>query len=113
MHPHWVPYGFYLQFVQIKVDFNLDKATRLHSSFSNSSGAHEEFELLKNLMSTNITKISMELFQSPKKTFYVIITRVPFSFTDSTNQCKALHVILNWSDVDIFLGGSRTAPWKF
>ena len=45
-------------------------------------------------MRTNITKTSMELFQSSKQTFYVINTHVPFSFTDSTNRCKALHVIL-------------------
>ena len=54
-------------------------------------------------MRTNITKPSMELIQSPppkkKKTFYVINNQVSFSFTDSTNRCKALHVILNRSDV--------------
>ena len=50
-------------------------------------------------MRTNITKTFMELFKSPKKTFYDINTKVPFSFTESTNRCKALHVILNRSDV--------------
>ena len=51
-------------------------------------------------MRTNITKISKELFQSPQKTFYVINTNVPYSFTDSTNRC-----ILNRSDVESFFGG--------
>ena len=51
-------------------------------------------------MRTNINKTSMELFQGPKNTFYVINTQVPFSFTDSTNRRKALHVILNRSDVE-------------
>ena len=41
-----------------------------HSSFSNSN-RHGEFRLLKILISTNIDKTSMELFQSPPKTFYV------------------------------------------
>ena len=55
-------------------------------------------------MRTNITKIFMKLLQSPKITFYVINSHVPFSFTDSTNRCKARHVILNRSDVEsIFL----------
>ena len=31
-------------------------------------------------------------------------TQVPFSFTDSTNRCKALHVILNRFNVESFLG---------
>ena len=48
----------------------------------------------------------------PPKTFYVMNTYVPFSFTDSTNQCKALNVILNRSNADSFLGGSGRAPWK-
>ena len=46
----------------------------------------------------------MELFQSPKKTSYVINTHVPFPFTDSTNRCIALNVILNRSDVESFWG---------
>ena len=41
---------------------------------------HEEFGLLTILMRTNITKTSMELFQSPTN------THVPFSFIDSTNR---------------------------
>ena len=51
-------------------------------------------------MRTNITKNSLELFQSPQKTLYDINTHVPFSFADSTNQ--ALHVILNSSDIESF-----------
>ena len=55
---------------------------------------------------TNITETSMELIQSPPKklSMYVINAQLPFSFTKSTNQCKALYVILNRSDVDSFLG---------
>ena len=40
--------------------------------------------------------------ESPQKTFYVMNNHVPFSFTDSTNRCKALQVILNRSDVESF-----------
>ena len=49
-----------------------------HRSFSNSSGM------------TNSGFTSMELFQSspPQKK-----DKVPFFFSDSTNRCKALHVI--------------------
>ena len=50
---------------------------------------------------------------SKKNTFYVINTQVPFSFTDSTSRCKALHVILNQSDVESVFLGPETAPWKF
>ena len=42
----------------------------------------------------------MELFQIVKKNIYDINTHVPFYFTDSINRCKALHVILNRSDVE-------------
>ena len=43
-------------------------------------------------------KTFMELFKSQKK--IVLNTHVSFSFTDWTNRCKALHVILNRSDVE-------------
>ena len=56
------------------------------------------------MVRTNITKTFMELFQSPHKTFYSINTQVLFSFTDSTNRCKAIHVILNLSDAESFWG---------
>ena len=72
-----------------------------HSSFCNSYW-HEEFGQFKILMRTNITKTSMELFQSPTKLSTCINTHVPFSFTDLTNRCKALHVIYNRSDVESF-----------
>ena len=53
-------------------------------------------------------KNSMELFQSSKKTFCIIYTHIPFSLTDSTNQCKALQVILNPSGVEsLFLGSEQ------
>ena len=34
------------------------------------------------------------------------------SFTDSTNRCKALHVLLNCSDLESIFWGPGTAPWK-
>ena len=42
--------------------------------------------------------------RAPQKTFYVINTQVPFSFTDLTNRYKDLHVISNQSGVEGFLG---------
>ena len=62
-------------------------------------------------MRTNITKTSMELIRNKKK-FFVINTPVPFSFTDLTNRCKALHMIFNRSGVETFWG-LWTSSWNF
>ena len=54
-------------------------------------------------MRTNITNSSMELIQSPNKNCPRHKYHVPFSFTDSTNRFKALHVNLYRSDVESFI----------
>ena len=72
-----------------------------HSSFSNSSGMVNSGFWKSWCAPCNVTKKSMELFQSTKITFCVINNHVPFSFTDSTNRCN---VILDRSDVESFWG---------
>ena len=47
------------------------------------------------------------------KTFYVINTHLPFSFTDSTNRCKGLHVILNRAGVENFIELSLKEQWIY
>ena len=75
----------------------------MHSSFSYSSGMTDS-----GFWNSRCAPISLKLpwscSRATKKTFYVIKTHVPCSFTDSTNRCKALHL-------ESFSGGSGTAPW--
>ena len=70
-----------------------------HSSFSNSSGMTNS-GFWNSWCAPILRKLSWSCSRASKKTFYVINTHVPFSFTDSNNLCKALHVILNRSDVE-------------
>ena len=83
------------------------------------------FKILKmfkmfNMLSGHIThffiiSLLCRVFYSKhkKNTFYVINSQISFYFTDSTNQCKALHVILIRSDVKVFFWALKQLHGSF
>ena len=86
--------------------FNMFCMRLEHSSFRNSSGVMNS-GYRKSWCAPISLKLQLSCSRAQKY--------APFSFTDWTNRCKALHVILNRSDVESFFfwgGGSGTAPWK-
>ena len=61
-----------------------------HSSFINSSGI-TNLGFQKSWCAPISLKLPLSCSRAKTQTFYVINTHLPFSFTDSTNRCTALH----------------------